>query len=230
MPSFLAGTTGSVKPGPGSPDATAPKVPTDETRPAKLPDNHRAILLVIDTSGSMSGEKLAQAKLGASEGVRANTDPNNWFMLIRFGGDCASGVSVAQPWTRDRARLLAAINGLNASGGTPLAPALTRAASELRAFARPGQAGVILLADGDNDNVCGTVAAAVGELTRAGAKFHYETIGLGVSDEAATELRLIASSTGGSYTSAADAGEVRQSFRESFANLRKFILDWSFKP
>lgn len=233
VPGFLSGTA----PQPGSGTATAGRgaltplaSAADDAKVTKLPDRHRAILLVMDTSGSMSGDKLTQAKLGAIEGVRANDDPNTWFMLIRFGGDCSAGVSIAQRWTRDRPAMLAAINALRADGGTPLAPALTRAARELRAFARPGQAGVILLADGDNDDSCGTVAAAVGELTRAGARFHYETIGLGVSDAAAKDLRLIASSTGGSYTSAADAGEVRQSFRQSFANLRKFILDWSFKP
>ncbi|MBI5513125.1 MAG: VWA domain-containing protein [Deltaproteobacteria bacterium] len=88
------------------------------------------LLFVVDTSGSMSGEKIRHAREALAAWVQ-RLNPDDTFNVLRFSTDVErmSDVSLAAS-PDNRARALRFINGFEASGGTAIEPAL-RAALEV---------------------------------------------------------------------------------------------------
>jgi Mg-chelatase subunit ChlD len=141
-----------------TPTPTATPTFTPTPRPAALylplalrercdPTKRRAdVVLVMDTSSSMTGVKLAGAKAAA----RAFVDKLN------LGSDRAAVVAfsrearVVQALTADAAALLGAINGLQSTPGTRIDRGLSEAIGVLRAAVAPGTRTpvVVLLTDG----------------------------------------------------------------------------------
>ncbi|HXM38444.1 MAG TPA: VIT domain-containing protein [Gemmatimonadales bacterium] len=106
----------------------------------------RDVVAVIDVSGSMSGEKLAQAKAALIQ-LLGSLREEDRFRLVAF----ASGVRrFAEGWTAatvDRRRDAAAwIRSLEAEGGTNIAGALAEAFAQ--APAEPALGVVVFLTDG----------------------------------------------------------------------------------
>ncbi len=104
------------------------------------------VVFVLDTSGSMEGEKIAQAK-GALRDALAGLNPGDRFHLVRFATDAEAfreGPVPATPGNVEAAR--AWIDAFEARGGTNLGDALQRA------LAVPGEPGrltmLFLLTDG----------------------------------------------------------------------------------
>lgn len=96
----------------------------------------RDFVFVIDTSGSMAGEKIRQARGALKHGLRTLRDGDR-FAILRF----STGV---EPWRREfvragegREAALAWIDALSAEGGTNIADALEAALSFPRDPARP---------------------------------------------------------------------------------------------
>jgi len=90
----------------------------------------RDLVAVVDVSGSMSGEKMAQAKLAVTQLIGSLRD-NDRFRLVAFSGGVrryASGWTTAS--AANRADAGAWIRSLEAEGGTNIAGALTEAFSE----------------------------------------------------------------------------------------------------
>jgi Ca-activated chloride channel family protein len=108
------------------------------------------VVLLVDRSGSMADkDKSAGLHVAASQ-VLAGLAPADEVALAGFDQD----FELVVPFTRDHARVLAAVDGLSASsfGATALHDSLTRAA-ELAATAE-GRRAVIVLTDGvDNASV-----------------------------------------------------------------------------
>ncbi|HEU0115620.1 MAG TPA: VWA domain-containing protein, partial [Thermomicrobiales bacterium] len=85
------------------------------------------VILVLDTSGSMKGEKLAQAKK-ALDAVLADLAPDDRFAAIEFSTGAREFASGLQP--ADRAAAARAwVDGLHAEGGTDIDLALQTALS-----------------------------------------------------------------------------------------------------
>ncbi len=109
------------------------------------------VVFLIDTSGSMSGESIAQAKSGLKRCLDM-LKPDDRFTVVRFSSDF-SGFSPAlrsvKPGKIEQA--LEYINGLDAAGGTEMQPALLHALSlmEHKAERIPM---VVFLTDGDVGN------------------------------------------------------------------------------
>ncbi|MBI4233067.1 MAG: extracellular solute-binding protein [Chloroflexi bacterium] len=103
---------------------------------------------VLDTSGSMEGAKLQQAKDGMI-GALDNMARNNWAGFLTFSDTTHTRIPVA-PLTENRFRIADAVQGVQASGGTALYDAI-KAAIEMT-NATPGEAdairAVIVLTDG----------------------------------------------------------------------------------
>jgi len=81
------------------------------------------IVLCMDVSGSMAGEKENMAREALSEFVEEATAPTNRIGLVTFGGH----VDVVCKPTRDPGRILRRIGDLRAGGKTPFAGALRAA-------------------------------------------------------------------------------------------------------
>jgi Ca-activated chloride channel family protein len=105
----------------------------------------REVIFVIDTSGSMHGTSIAQAREALQLAVE-RLSPNDRFNVIRFN-DRSSALFPAARWATQNnvAQALGWIAGLEAAGGTVMAPALELALQN----AEPGYLRqVVFLTDG----------------------------------------------------------------------------------
>lgn len=106
------------------------------------PTEPLAIALVIDISGSMYGEPLAQA-IQALRTFIANLGPDDVASLIAFHGQ----YELLQPFTTDKGMLMAATDRLQAGGETTLYDAVRYALDQVSA--QPfGRRVIIVLSDG----------------------------------------------------------------------------------
>lgn len=91
---------------------------------AKRDAMDREVIFVVDTSGSMQGDSISQAKAGLKACLK-RIRPGDGFTIVRF----ASDVTALSPKPRDATQAFietaeAYIDGLNADGGTEIMPAL----------------------------------------------------------------------------------------------------------
>lgn len=110
----------------------------------------KEMIYVIDTSGSMSGESIQQAKQALLLGLN-QLKSEDWFNIIQFNSSTEAFSEQALPAREnniDRAK--AYIQSLHADGGTEIAPALNTALSNVNKSERIRQ--VIFLTDGSIGN------------------------------------------------------------------------------
>jgi VWFA-related protein len=103
--------------------------------------------IVIDTSGSMAGQKIEAARSALDRFLFELLDRNDEIFLYRF----ASVPLLLQDWTRDRNLLTRALNRLAPNGGT----AMYDAVSEALPLAQQGQnrkKALLVISDGNDTN------------------------------------------------------------------------------
>ena len=101
--------------------------------------------LVLDTSGSMVGEKLTNALMAVDRFLTQLLSPEDEIFLYKFN----NFPELVQDWTTDRQRLSRAIRRINASGGTAMYDAI----AESVPLAQTGQhrkRAVVLVSDGND--------------------------------------------------------------------------------
>lgn len=108
------------------------------------------VVLVLDTSGSMQGDKIVQAKRGAL-GFLDTISPANHVGLLTFSSRVDRQLPI-QPITRNRFVLASNIENTSASGGTALYDAIKAAVTMADTYDPSLEAirGVIVLSDGAN--------------------------------------------------------------------------------
>lgn len=157
------------------------------------------IALVIDRSGSMSGDKIVKAREAALEAVR-RLSPDDIVALVVYD----SSVHTLVPAQRvgDGRRLEQAICGIEVGGNTALYGGVTQGAAEVRRHMEDRRFvnRVILLSDG----LANVGPSAPHELGRLGASLVKEgisvtTIGLGLGFNEDLMTRLAQSSDGNTY-------------------------------
>ena len=157
------------------------------------------LALVIDRSGSMSGDKIEKAREAALEAVR-QLAPDDLVALIAYD----SQVETLVPAQRvgDRRRLEAAIRSIEATGNTALYGGVQRGAAELRRALEDRRYinRIILLSDGQAN----VGPSSPEELGRLGASLMREgivvsTIGLGLGFNEDLMTRLAQRSDGNTY-------------------------------
>jgi len=103
--------------------------------------------IVVDTSGSMAGQKIEAARTALDRFLFELLDRDDEIFLYRF----ASVPMLLQGWTRDRNLLTRAINRLDANGGTSMYDAV----SDALPLAQKGQnrkKAVLIISDGNDTN------------------------------------------------------------------------------
>jgi Ca-activated chloride channel family protein len=146
------------------------------------------VCFVLDTSGSMAGAKLDQAK-GALRFCLANLGANDRFEIVRFSTEAEGlfgGLVPADTAHRDRAA--AFVDGMHATGGTAIGDALAQALALRRAVASAGPTGqreqgrlsiVVFLTDGIPTVGETSEDALVASVSAAGASTRIFSFGIG---------------------------------------------------
>ncbi|MDI6591557.1 MAG: vWA domain-containing protein [Patescibacteria group bacterium] len=160
------------------------------------------IILCVDVSGSMEGEKLKKAKEAIEKFylVKERIDPNDQTAVVAFGGN----VWVVSSFTTDRKSIKERLSFLQASGSTPMAEALSLSRKILREEGKKGtQKRIILLSDGCPTEPLDNPRQKTIEIARVlgEERVIIDTVGIGKGSEDFDEdlLKEIARITKGKY-------------------------------
>ncbi len=171
-----------------------------------------AAVLVVDTSGSMSGPRLAEAKAAASALV-SRLGPADKVAVVAVG----SRPTVVSGFDADRRSTLAAIAALRASGDTALRDGLAVAAGLVARSGLPQRA-VVLLSDGTDTASSSSLMSAISSLKAASAPVFVLTPPSAASAPAA--LTALVSSTGGRALPAGGKSEIAAAHAEMAGRTR----------
>jgi Ca-activated chloride channel family protein len=197
---------------PTLPDAGAPRVP-------------REVTFVIDTSGSMAGSSIVQAKAALALALE-RLEPGDRFNVVEFNSHARALFAAPMPFdaaTLGRARSF--VNGLVASGGTEMRKALALAL-------QPGEAApgtirqVVFLTDGavgNEDELFALIRERLGDR-------RLFTVGIGSAPNAHF-MRKAAQFGRGTHTNIGDVGEVAERMAGLFRKIESPVLtdvaiDW----
>lgn len=198
----------------GSDYALLMLTPPSQASEQRLP---RDVIYVIDTSGSMAGASIVQAKEALAMAVE-RLDGADRFNIVRFSSDTSSLWSDLQPADgahRREARRW--IDNLNANGGTEMAPALQLALHGSAASGRVRQ--VLFLTDGAVGN-----ESALFDIIQArlgGSRLF--TVGIGSAPN--THFMSKAAQFGrGTFTYIGNTSEVQEKMTTLFRKLETPVL------
>ena len=170
------------------------------------------VALVIDNSGSMQGDRIANAKIAANELIKVMPDGTK-VAVYTFSTSTSTVVAPQTLNGTTRASIKSAIDGIYASGGTYIGRAtgvvLGDVASQLADVSIDG-AKVYLLSDGDSSDSALQYAANYSE-----KEIPIYTFGYGSS--ASGDLSILASRTGAKYYYAPSGAAIRRVFQEAAA-------------
>ena len=103
--------------------------------------------LLLDSSGSMTPEKLSSARAAIDRLVSRQLDEDDELFLMQFATDS----ELMQGWTTDRTLITGAVRSMNAGGGTALYDAIAAALPTAEAGHHPKKA-LLVISDGNDTN------------------------------------------------------------------------------
>lgn len=168
----------------------------------------RSVVLLLDVSGSMAGERIRAATAAAHDFVD-QVPPDVQVGLTTFGAD----VKVLVPPGKDRAAVQRALAAVRAAGRTRLHDALAATAG------LPGTGGgLLLLSDGADDGSTTTREQAVQAVVRDGLQL----TALDLQGDATTRAALqpLVSAAGGSLVPATSAAAISAMLRQEAQRLQ----------
>ncbi len=185
-----------------------------------IPIGNRDILLAIDTSGSMEGQKLEDAK-NASKTLLECADETDRLSLMEFscrgwfGCWWCIGINQLTPYLlldeENKSTIRQAIDTLTAEGATPLEKTLRKAGNIIEQQADPNRNRMMILMSDGEDTCWGDPCGAMDEgVIPEGVPVY--TVGFQVSAEGESQLQCIAEKSGGTYFYAATGEELRDVF------------------
>ena len=181
------------------------------------------LILVIDHSGSMSGDKLELAKEAAIRTVEL-LRPEDTVGVIAFDDSPTWVVSPTK--VSEKEDIISSISSINAAGGTSIYPALQSAYQEMLTL-NSERKHIILLTDGQsgtNDNYKQLTDNMLSNMMTL------STVAVG-SDSATQLLESLATNAGGRYYYTDDQSTLPAIFsRETALMTRSYIVDKTFEP
>ena len=101
--------------------------------------------IILDTSGSMDGEKMAAAKMALNRFLLELLGPGDEVFLYRFD----TTPELVHEWTTDRGRVSAALNRVQPRGGTAMYDALSEAI-QLAQAGKHRKKALLIISDGND--------------------------------------------------------------------------------
>lgn len=215
---------GATRPGVQLAQAT----PTPAPAPTAQPLGTNPVLVILDASGSMNADDgTGRPKIDAAKEALN-------FLIDGLGEEAIVGLRAYGHRTPNTDReagcqdtellvpveagrvddLRAAVQGLDASGYTPIGTSLTAAVGDLP----PDQLRtVVLISDGIDTCAPPRACDVARQIIADGIQLRVETIGFQVDAAAEAELRCIAEATGGTYRPADDAEDLARELRANVA-------------
>ncbi len=179
------------------------------------------VAIVIDKSGSMTGENIENARNAAIMAVNG-LGPNDIVSIVAFD----DRVAVITPATKvsDKEAIRRAIGRIRPGGGTGLFAGVSKGANEVRKFLDKGRVNrVILLSDGQANNGPSTPA----ELGQLGSTFAREGIsvttiglGLGYNEDLMTQL---AGFSDGNHAFVENPRDLARIFKQEFGDVGSVV-------
>lgn len=152
----------------------------DEPAPGQVPQRlPRELIFVIDTSGSMSGQPIVQARDSLLRGLDT-LQPDDRFNIIQFNTQSQGLFARARPADRynlEQARRY--VEGLSAGGGTVMASALDLALGAGVRNEEPASAGHLRQVVFITDGAVGNEKALFGQIQRQLGDTRLFTVGIG---------------------------------------------------
>lgn len=187
-------------------------------RAASVPKD---VIFVLDTSGSMSGGKLAMARQAVAAGLDALGAADR-FALVTFSSGVerfAPEVRDVAPETRRAARRW--LEATKASGGTNLEGGLMAGLG----YARPGRLAIVVLVTDGRPTVGSMAARAILERAQGldGGRARVYTFGVGADVDVAL-LDRIADATGGAREYVADGADLTRATGRFYAKTAHPVL------
>jgi Ca-activated chloride channel family protein len=174
----------------------------------------RDVIFVVDTSGSMGGTSIGQAKAGLLLALDRLT-PDDRFNVIQFNSVTEALYDDLQPWTAQTLREAKAYVGrLEATGGTEMQPALRLALDGETPAGRLKQ--VVFLTDA----AVGNEAELFDDIARRLGDARLFTIGIGTAPNSYF-MRKAAELGRGSFTHIGDVAEVSERMTELLRKLEQ---------
>lgn len=179
------------------------------------------VAIVLDKSGSMSGQKIARARQAATVAVDSLSS-HDILSVVTY----ESTVHVLVPATKltDKRSVKAAIERIEAGGSTALFAGVSKGAQEVRKFLSKNRVNrVILLSDG-LANVGPSSSAELGDLGASLVKegISVTTIGLGLGYNEDLMVQL-ARKSDGNHTFVEDADDLARIFRLEFGDVLSVV-------
>lgn len=125
------------------------------------------IALVIDRSGSMSGEKIEHARDAARKLVDV-LSPQDRLAIVSYGSDVTIDFASRQVTVENRPHMLSAIDGITVSGGTNLSGGYERALQEVKRWKDDNSINRVLLMSDGNANIGVTYLPDLERMARQG--------------------------------------------------------------
>jgi VWFA-related protein len=196
--------------------------PIESVEPAVNYELPVGLVLVVDISGSMAGQPLADAQAAARTLVESAGEEDEVAFIAFESSVDLDGLEPARehPPTTDRRVVEALIDSLEAGGGTPLYDALYKGVRWAQE-ATLGHRAVILLTDGVDEDPGSAVASQetpIQEATRANVPVF--TIGLGNNIDQGY-LERVARTTGGTYQETPDSADLTELFLNVLRRLKQ---------
>ncbi len=175
--------------------------------------------LVIDTSSSMEGEAIADAR-AAARAVLDSMKDGDRLSLVVFHSTAEVLVPSTVLDARSRARVAARIRDMKAHGTTDLQSGLAHGIEEVtRALKPDGINRIVLLSDGVPNDASSVVGSAQGAVQSG---ISITALGLGLEyDE--TLLTAIAQNAGGRFHFIRDSAQVASVMRDEVLQLRRVV-------
>lgn len=212
-----AGVIAAALPLVAAPGAGAATAPNTATAPAPVP-----VMIVLDASGSMNqtdapGPRIDAAKTAVTD-LLATLPADSQVGLMVYGtgtgsadaekaAGCQDIKTLSPVRALDTVALTAQVNGITASGYTPIGNALRAAAD---ALPNEGPRSIVLVSDGEDACAPPAPCDVARDLKGQGVDLTVHTVGFKVDPTARDQLSCVAQATGGSYSDAGDGVALHQ--------------------